>query len=90
MWAVGGALLVAGAVVPGRLGGLHRSWMALATAISKVTSPIMIGIIYYGVLTPAGVLMRLAGRHPMRHREQNGGFWLPAASNGRSDLETQF
>ena len=88
--ALGGALLVAGLLVPGRLSGVHRSWMALAHAISKVTAPIMVGAIYFLVLTPIGLLMRLAGRDPLRHRERDGGFWMPAASDGRSDLETQF
>jgi hypothetical protein len=90
LWSLGGVLLLAGLVVPGRLTGVYNGWMALANAISKVTAPIMVGVVYYLVLTPIGALMRLLGRNPLRHREQDGGFWLPASSNGRSDLETQF
>ncbi len=41
--ALGGALLLAGLVVPGRLSRVHRAWMGLALALSKVTTPIMIG-----------------------------------------------
>jgi hypothetical protein len=88
--ALGGILLVAGLVVPGRLSGVYHAWMGLANAISKVTAPIVVGAVYFLVLTPIAALMRLFGRNPLRHREQDGGFWLPAASNGRSDLETQF
>ena len=90
LWTLGGALLVAGLVFPGHLSGVHRSWMALASAISKVTAPIMIGAVYFLVLTPAGLLMRVAGRNPIRQREHDGGFWQPALSDGRSDLETLF
>jgi len=90
LWGLGGALLLAGVVVPGRLTGVHNGWMKLATAISKVTAPIMVGAVYYLILTPIGGLMRLLGRNPLRHREQNGGYWLPATGDGRSDLETQF
>ena len=90
LWALGGALLAAGVVIPGRLSGVHRSWMALGHAISKVTAPIVVGAVYFLVVTPIGGLLRLFGRNPLQHREQDGGFWMPASSDGRSDLETQF
>lgn len=90
MWALGGGFIAAGLLIPGRLGGLHRAWMALANAISKVTAPIMVTALYFVILTPAGRLMRLLGRNPLQQRERDGGFWIPAATNGRSDLETQF
>jgi hypothetical protein len=90
LWALGGALLAAGVLVPGHLTGVYRSWMALATAISKVTSPIVIGAVYLLVMSPIGGLMRLFGRNPLQHRERSGGFWLPVTSDGRSDLENQF
>ena len=87
---LGGALLAAGLLFPSRLGGVQRAWMALATAISRVTAPIVVSALYFLVLTPVGWLLRLLGRNPLRHRERDGGFWMPAASDGRSDLETQF
>ena len=88
--ALGGVLLAAGVLIPGRLTAVHRSWMALGHAISKVTSPIVIGAVYFLVITPTGYLIRLFGRNPMRHAEHDRGFWMPASSDGRSDLETQF
>jgi Saxitoxin biosynthesis operon protein SxtJ len=90
MGALGAALLLAGIVMPGRLSRVYRAWMGLASAISKVTAPIVIGAMYFVVLSPIGALMRLFGRNPLRHRERNGGYWLPAASGGRSNLENQF
>ena len=90
LWALGGVLLAAGVIVPGRLSTVYRWWMALASAISRVMSPIMVSAVYFFVLTPIGFLIRLAGRNPLRHRERDGGFWMPASSSGRSDLENQF
>lgn len=87
---LGGILLLAGLVVPGRLSRAHRAWMALARAISRVTTPVTVGALYFVVLTPVGLLMRALGRNPLRRRERNGGFWVPADSDGRSDLEAQF
>jgi hypothetical protein len=90
LWVLGGAFLAAGLLVPGRLSGVNRAWMALATAISKVTAPIMVSAVYFLVVTPLGVVTRLVGRNPLRHPERDGGFWIPASSGGRSDLENQF
>ena len=90
LFALGGALLAAGVAIPGRLSGVHRSWMAFGHAISRVTSPIVIGAVYFLVITPTGALIRLFGRDPLRHKERDGGFWVPASSAGRSDLENQF
>jgi hypothetical protein len=87
---LGAGLLVAGAVIPGRLGPVYRVWMRLAHAISRVTTPIALGIVYFVLLTPTGLLMRLIGRNPLRHAERQGGFWVPAPSGGRTDLDMQF
>ncbi len=83
-------LLLAGVLVPGRLSLVNHYWMALANAISRVTAPIVVGGMYFLLLTPVGVLMRVFGRNPLTHRERDGGFWMPASSSGRSDLESQF
>ena len=87
---LGVALLLAGVLVPGKLTRLNHWWMSLANAISKVTAPIFVGIAYFVVLTPLGWLMRALGKHPLRHKEEDGGFWVSPPSDGRSNLETQF
>lgn len=90
LWSLGGALLVAGILIPGRLTTLNRWWMGLGHAIGKVTAPIIAGAAYFLILTPVGIALRLLGRNPLRASERDGGFWFPASSDGRSNLETQF
>ena len=88
--ALGGTLLLAGLIVPGRLTGVYNAWMRLGALLSRVVSPIVIGIMYFVILTPAGVALRLAGKNPLRQPERSGGFWMPAPSGGRSNLENQY
>ncbi|MDX1647958.1 MAG: hypothetical protein R3304_12500, partial [Longimicrobiales bacterium] len=38
--ALGGTLILAGALVPGRLGPVYRGWMKMALAVSRVTTPV--------------------------------------------------
>ena len=47
------ALLLAGALIPTRLGPVYRGWMGLALVISKVTTPIFLGVVYFLVITPS-------------------------------------
>jgi hypothetical protein len=57
-------LMVGGVVVPRKLGPVERAWMAAAHRVSKVTTPVIMGIVYFLVLTPIGLVMRLLGRTP--------------------------
>lgn len=88
--ALAGLLLLGGLLVPTLMGPVQRAWMGLAHLISKVTTPIFMGIVYFLVITPISVLMRLFGRAPMRARTGST-FWVPRAPEaGRSDLSRQF
>jgi len=87
---LGGALVLAGLLLPAHLGPVQRGWMGLAHAISRVTTPIFMGIVFYVVMTPMGWLMRLFGRRTLVHPIKDGGFWQPVESGGKSDLERQF
>jgi hypothetical protein len=86
--AMGGLLILAGLVVPGALGPVFRVWMGLGHLMSKVTTPIFLGIVFYLVLTPVGLLMRLAGAPPLPRSTG----WVPRAPDQRqrSDMQRQF
>ena len=76
LWSLGVSLTLGGLLVPSLLGPVYRAWMQLALLLSKVTTPIFMGAVYFLVITPMGALMRLAGRNPLRHRPTSAGFWV--------------
>lgn len=76
MGGAGAVLVIAGALLPGQLSPVYRGWMRLGLALSKVTTPIFMGLIYFVVLTPMGFLLRVAGRNPLKAREVDGSFWV--------------
>ena len=55
-------------VAPGLLAPLNRAWMRLASILNTIVSPIVLGIMFFGVFAPIGIVMRLAGRDAMRRR----------------------
>ena len=89
--AIGGLLVLGGLLFPAAMGPVHARWMALAHAISRVTTPLFIGIVYYVVVTPMAVVRRLVGGNPMRHTARDGSYWNahPAPPNPQ-DMQRQF
>ena len=87
---LGGALVLAGLVAPTSLRAIDAGWMKLALLISRVTTPIFMGIIYFVVLTPIGALRRLFGRNSLVHPAGAHGHWADRSTTPRSSLERLF
>jgi saxitoxin biosynthesis operon SxtJ-like protein len=89
--ALSALLIIAAIVLPAQLVAVERAWMRLAELMSAVTTPVILGIVYYVVFTPIGLVMRFAGRRPMRHADVNGSFWIARdPQTAQSDLRRLF
>ena len=93
-FALGAVLLLAGMLVPTRLGPLKRAWMGLGTLVSKVTGPVVLALVYFVALTPIGYLRRTFGRSPLARDASADSYWIPRAPRDaderRRALERQF
>jgi hypothetical protein len=83
------ALILAGLVIPGHLSGVNRAWMGFAEILSKFTTPIFMGIVFFLVILPVGLIMRVFGHNPMRHKAENRSYWAPR-SEARGNMTNQF
>jgi hypothetical protein len=87
-------LAIAGLAVPSKLGPLESAWMKLAHVLSKVTTPIFMGIVYFVVLTPIGFIRRSVGGNPLVHKAERESYWIARAPQDagklRSRMERQF
>jgi len=86
---LGALLVLASLAVPTRLGPLQRAWMGLAHALSKVTTPVFMGIVYFFVLGPTGLVMRLFGKNPLVANQRDGSVWAVRADR-KGDMQRQF
>ena len=68
LWAlVPGALLIPlGLVAPLALRPLFKVWMKVGQVMGWINTRIILGILYFGLITPMGVMMRLFGWDSMR------------------------
>ena len=89
---LGGTLVVAGLLIPTLLGPVEGAWMALAHAISRVTTPIVMGLMYAVVITPVGALRRAFGGNPLEHASADGSYWRtrPEGKRRSNSLSRQF
>jgi len=67
-WILGGVLALWGLVHPTSLKPVYTNWMKFGLLLSKVTTPIIMGIVFYLVVAPMGLVMRLFGKDPMRRK----------------------
>jgi hypothetical protein len=45
---------------------LNRLWLRFGLLLNRIVSPIVLGFLFYAVITPTGMIIRRAGRDPLR------------------------
>ena len=65
-------------LAPGLLAPLNRLWARFGLLLHKIVSPIVLGIMFFLVITPMGLVMRLFGKDPLRLRIDRGAstYWI--------------
>jgi len=68
LWAValGAGLIGLGVVIPRSLKQVHKVWMRVGQVLGWINTRILLGLIFYGLITPMGLLLRLLGKDAMR------------------------
>lgn len=70
--------LVIGLLSPQRLRMLFVLWMLAAYPIGWVMSHVLLAIVYFGVVTPIGLCLRLRGRDSLQLKPRNNAesYWI--------------
>jgi hypothetical protein len=63
-----GLLIVPALIFPRSLRLVYRVWMTIGHILGWINTRIILGMVFYGLFTPMGLVMRLLGNDPMRHR----------------------
>ena len=96
-WALGiaAALLAVAIVWPRLLGPVNRVWFWVSRLISRfIITPVLMAILFYGVVTSTCPLGRLFGKDPLRRRYDNGvrSYWIhrEPAGPAPATMQNQF
>jgi len=76
--AVAGVFLLFALVFPTVLRPLNRLWTKLGLLLHRVVSPLVMGVIFFGILTPVAAIRRRMGRDDLRLRKAPGeaSYWI--------------
>ena len=90
---LGVVLAFLGVFAPTLLGPVHTIWMKVADALGWVNTRVLLGVIYFVVMTPTGLVMRMLGRDPLDRRlKDRPSYWgqRKRAVDPRSSMERRF
>lgn len=76
--ALGSTLVLFGLVFPRALVWPNKAWMALAEVLSFVSTRIILGVVFFGIVSPIGLVKRMFGWDPLNRRAgASGTYWKP-------------
>ena len=69
---------------------LNKLWFKLGIFLGKIISPIIMGIIFFLVVTPTGLIMRLLGKDLLNLKyKKNKSYWIEK-KGPKSKMKNQF
>ena len=83
-WLIAGVIIRLVAIIaPGLLTPFNRAWMKLGELMGKIVSPLVLGIIFFVLITPVALVTRLFGRDELRLKKTNASsYWIDRAPPG--------
>jgi len=88
---ISGAFAAAAWLRPAWLEPLNRAWFRLSLLLSRIVTPVVMGVLFFGLITPFGLIMRIRGGDPLRLRRsgREDAWWRPR-EEGEGDMGRQF
>ena len=69
---------------------LNNLWFKFGLFLGKIVSPIVMGIIFFFVVTPTGIIMRLIGKDLLNLKKNNSNTYWIKKNNENSSMKNQF
>jgi hypothetical protein len=90
-WVIAGVLAAWGLLAPMSLRPVYKGWMRFGILLSKVTTPLIMGIVFFLVVTPMGLVRRATGNDSLGRRfEKTASYRVPSPKPPAKNLEKPF
>jgi len=94
LWAIGigGLLIACGGILPQLLAPVYKGWMWVGHIMGWINTRILLGIMFYGLVTPIGIVFRLMGKDTMRqaYAESSTTYRVIRSPRPHSHMKFQF
>jgi hypothetical protein len=90
-WGVSGLFLFWSLIHPASLRLVYDLWMKLAVVLSWINTRIILGLAFFIIFVPLGLMMRVFANDPMRRKTTDApSYRVEAAENSKNDIERPF
>ena len=87
------AILAVAFVAPKSLAPFNRAWFSLGILLNMIVSPLVLGAIFFLLITPVAIIMRIFGRDELKlHKRAVASYWVDRNSDslGSQSFNNQF
>jgi len=91
-WWTSAVLSLWALIAPASLRVVYRVWMRLGLLLNRLTTPVIMGLAFFVVVTPMGLIMRGVGRDPLARRFEAGAktYRIMSGKGPKHDMERPF
>ncbi len=91
-WIIAGALWLPALLMPAVLRPVYTTWMKIGHGIGWVNTRIILGVLFYVLVLPMGLVMRLFGKDPMARKqdESASSYRIESVSEPKDRLEKPY
>ncbi|MGB5257494.1 MAG: SxtJ family membrane protein [Woeseiaceae bacterium] len=91
-WIIAAPLWLLALVRPEWLRRVYRAWMRFGLLASRVMTPLVLGIVFFGMIAPMALVMRLMGKDPLRRAfdPNQESYRVPSMKSPKEKLERPF
>jgi len=91
-WILCGVLSLMALAAPMMLRPVYRIWMRFGLVMSKITTPIIMGAVFYLLITPTGLVMKVFSRDPLHRKlmDEESSYRVPSHKPERERIERPF
>ena len=69
---------------------LNLLWFKFGMLLGRIVSPIVMGLVFFLVVTPTGIIMRILNKNLLRLKKKNVKTYWIERSSIKSDMKNQF
>ena len=87
---ISGIFLILGLINSKLLLPLNKIWFKFGILLGNFIAPIVMGIVYFMVVTPTGLIIRLLGKDLLNLKKNNKDTYWIEKDNSNNDFKNQF
>ena len=90
-WILAAILVALGLITPMALQPIYKVWMRFGLILSSITTPVIMGLVYFLIITPTGLARRLLSGDPMtRGFDEGESYRVPSKKAPAKNMERPF